>query len=204
MLVHDKSLEEFCFIAIDPGLNNTGIAIFYVKVNPFEILSITASTLRADRLLDDTGLDDEDFTERLHKRYKMGNALKRILEETNPCVVVSESPFFDRRKPGSFAVLTEVLTTLFDTVVNYNPLIRFSMVEPLLVKKVLGVAGQKGKEVVREAMSKETLLIQALSSPLEHLDEHAVDAIGVGYTYLLKKSGLVQEKPSIKKEKHVK
>lgn len=204
MLVHDKSLEEFCFIAIDPGLNNTGIAIFYVKVNPFEILSITASTLRADRLLDDTGLDDEDFTERLHKRYKMGNALKRILEETNPCVVVSESPFFDRRKPGSFAVLTEVLTTLFDTVVNYNPLIRFSTVEPLLVKKVLGVAGQKGKEVVREAMSKETLLIQALSSPLEHLDEHAVDAIGVGYTYLLKKSGLVQEKPSIKKEKHVK
>lgn len=204
MLVHDKSLEEFCFIAIDPGLNNTGIAIFYVKINPFEILSITASTLRADRLLDDTGLDDEDFTERLHKRYKMGNALKRILEETNPCVVVSESPFFDRRKPGSFAVLTEVLTTLFDTVVNYNPLIRFSMVEPLLVKKVLGVAGQKGKEVVREAMSKETLLIQALSSPLEHLDEHAVDAIGVGYTYLLKKSGLVQEKPSTKKEKHVK
>lgn len=204
MLVHDKSLEEFCFIAIDPGLNNTGIAIFYVKVNPFEILSITASTLRADRLLDDTGLDDEDFTERLHKRYKMGNALKRILEETNPCVVVSESPFFDRRKPGSFAVLTEVLTTLFDTVVNYNPLIRFSMVEPLLVKKVLGVAGQKGKEVVREAMSKETLVIQALSSPLEHLDEHAVDAVGVGYTYLLKKSGLVQEKPNVKKEKHVK
>lgn len=204
MLVHDKSLEEFCFIAIDPGLNNTGIAIFYVKVNPFEILSITASTLRSDRLLDDTGLDDEDFTERLHKRYKMGNALKRILEETNPCVVVSESPFFDRRKPGSFAVLTEVLTTLFDTVVNYNPLIRFSMVEPLLVKKVLGVAGQKGKEVVREAMSKETLVIQALSSPLEHLDEHAVDAVGVGYTYLLKKSGLIQEKPSTKKEKHVK
>ena len=204
MLVHDKLLEEFCFIAIDPGLNNTGIAIFYVKVTPFEILSITASTLKSDRLIDDSGLDDENFTERLHKRYKMGNALKRILEETNPCVVVSESPFFDRRKPGSFAVLTEVLTTLFDTVVNYNPLIRFSMVEPLLVKKVLGVAGQKGKEVVREAMSKETLLIQALSSPLEHLDEHAVDAVGVGYTYLLKKSGLVQEKPSIKKEKHVK
>ncbi len=204
MLVHDKSLEEFCFIAIDPGLNNTGIAIFYVKVNPFEILSITASTLREDRLIDNSGLDDEDFTERLHKRYKMGNALKRILEETNPCVVVSESPFFDRRKPGSFAVLTEVLTTLFDTVVNYNPLIRFSMVEPLLVKKILGVAGQKGKEVVREAMSKETLVIQALSSPLEHLDEHAVDAVGVGYTYLLKKSGLVQEKPSAKKEKHVK
>ena len=202
MLVHDKSLEEFCFIAIDPGLNNTGIAIFYVKANPFEILSITASTLKSDRLIDDSGLDDEDFTERLHKRYKMGNALKRILEETNPCIVVSESPFFDRRKPNSFAVLTEVLTTLFDTVVNYNPLIRFSMVEPLLVKKVLGVAGQKGKEVVREAMSKEKELIQALSCPLEHLDEHAIDAVGVGYTYLVKKSGLVLEKSTLKRKKH--
>lgn len=185
--------KTFTLLAIDPGLNNTGIAIFTVQLDPFKILSITATTLKAERLIDDSGLDDEDFIERLHKRYCMGNALRNILESTNPCIVASESPFFDRRKPGSFAVLTEVLTTLFDTVVQYNPLIRFSMIPPLSVKMVLGVAGQKGKEVVRTAMETTQPIMDALKDELNLLDEHAVDAIGVGYTYLIKRSGLVPE-----------
>lgn len=183
--------ERFTLFAIDPGLNNTGIAIFELNVKPFEILSIKALTLKADRLVDDSCLDDDDFIERLHKRYKMGNTLRTLLETYDPCIVVSESPFFDRRKPGSFAVLTEVMTTLFDTVVQWNPLARFSVVEPLLVKKVLGVAGEKGKDVVRESMAKQANIIAVLSDPLEHLDEHAIDAVGVGYTWIMRKSGLV-------------
>lgn len=178
----------FRLVAIDPGLNNTGIAIFTIEKEPFKILSIDALTLKAQRLIDDSGLDDEDFSERLHKRYMMGSALHQILVEADPCLVVSESPFFDSRKPGSFAILTEVLTTLFDTVVAYNPLIQFSMVAPLLVKKVLGVAGQKGKEVVKEAMQKQAFIAH-LVVDFETLDEHAIDAIGVGYTYFIEKSG---------------
>lgn len=182
--------QAFTFVAIDPGLNNVGVAIYRVQVNPFAVLSIQAFTLKAERLVDTSGLDDDAFTERLHKRHSMASAFRKVLEEVNPCLVVCESPFFDRRKPGSFAVLTEVMTTLLDTVTAYNPVVRFSVVEPQLVKKVLGVAGQKGKDVVRDAMEKETLLIAALSTPLNFLDEHGVDAIGVGYTYLVKKSGI--------------
>ena len=186
-----EGLDRFTLLAIDPGLNNCGIAIFEIQVKPFAILSIHALTLKSERLIDDSCLDDDDFIERLHKRYKMGNALRSLLERYDPCIVVSESPFFDRRKPGSFAILTEVITTLFDTVVEYNTLIRFSFVEPLLVKKVLGVAGEKGKEVVREAMGKVEDVMTVLIDPLEQLDEHAIDSIGVGYTWLKRKSGLV-------------
>lgn len=196
MLVIDPRYNTFTLLAIDPGLNNTGIAIFQIQVKPFKILSIEAMTLKADRLIDDSELDDEDYMERLHKRYKMGNSLTRLLDIYNPSFVVSESPFFDRRKPGSFAVLTEVLTELYDRVVAFNPLIKFSMVEPLLVKKILGVAGQKGKEVVREAMEKMKELLQVLRNPLSELDEHGIDAIGVGYTWLLRKSGLMTTEES--------
>ena len=190
-MFNTSSFQSFEFIAIDPGLNNTGVAVFNIQVKPFKIISIKAETLKADRLVDDSGLDDEDFAERIHKRYKLGHALEAFLNQYNPCIVVSESPFFDRRKPSSFAVLTEVITTLFDTVVNYNPLIRFSLVEPLLVKHTLGVAGQKGKDVVREAMEKETIILEALLDPLENLDEHSIDAIGVGYTWVKRRSGLI-------------
>lgn len=188
MLQLNQAQQEFTIMAIDPGLNNTGVAIYRMQTEPVKVLSITAMTLKAERLIDDSGLDDEDFMERLHKRYAMGRALKRLLETYDPCIFVSESPFFDRRKPGSFAVLTEVLSELFDTVIAYNPLIRTSVVEPLLVKKVLGVAGQKGKEVVKEAMEKERYIIERLSVPLDHLDEHGIDAVGVGYTWLKLKS----------------
>lgn len=177
-------------LAIDPGLNNTGVAVFKLNLDPFEIVSINALTLQAQRLIDTSGLDDEDYAERAHKRYSMAHALKSIIVRENPSAIACESPFFDRRKPSSFAVLTEVLITYYDTAVKVNPAVRFSYVEPLLVKKILGVAGQKGKEPVRESMEKQDFLSK-LTQRLDDLDEHAVDAIGVGITYIKVKSGLV-------------
>lgn len=190
MLTLPKGLTRLTLIAIDPGLNNTGVAIYKLALNPFAILSIDAFTLRAQYLLDASGLDDEDYAERVHKRYSMANALKGIFLSEMPTVIACESPFFDRRKPSSFAVLTEVLVTFFDTAVEVNPGVRFTYVEPLLVKKVLGVAGQKGKEPVREAMEKQDF-IDKLIQKVEDLDEHAIDAVGVGITYLKIKSGLL-------------
>lgn len=192
MLKTDIPLNLVSLLAIDPGLNNTGIASFSIQIVPFKILKITALTLKADRLVDDSGLDDEDYIERLHKRYTMGKALNKALEMFSPSLVISESPFFDRRKPGSFAVLTEVLTTLFDTVVAYNPSVQFSMMEPQLVKKSLGVAGIKGKEVVKEAVSKNEEIMTCLETPIETMDEHAIDAVAVGYSWLKLKSGYVK------------
>lgn len=193
MLYLSPCLNHFTLISIDPGLNNVGVAIFEIDTQPFKIASIQAFTLKSERLIDDSCLDDDDHMERLHKRYTIGKALRRILEDHKPDIVASESPFFDRRKPGSFQILTEVLTTIFDTIVAHNPLTRFSMVPPQLAKAVLGVAGQKGKEVVREAMEKQTEITSVLQNPLELIDEHAIDAIAVGYTWIVRKSGLIEE-----------
>lgn len=193
MLRDNGKYDTFKVLAIDPGLNNSGIAILTIQVNPPKIISISATTLKAERLIDDCSLDDEDYIEQIHKRYRMCEGLRTHLKAHDPCHVVSESPFFDRRKPGSFIVLAEVLVSLLDTVVEYNPLIQTSKVEPLLVKKILGVAGQKGKEVVREAMEKVEAITDVLQDPLDTLDEHAVDAIGVGYTWFLRRSNLLGE-----------
>lgn len=180
-------------LAIDPGLNNTGISIFDVAVSPFKILKIHSFTLKADYLIDRSGLSDESFSERMHKRFSAREAIVGITKSYRPSVVVSESPFFDRKRPSSFATLVEVITTYFDAIVAVDPLITFSIVEPLLVKKVLGVAGQKGKEVVIEAVSKLEVLREALDVPFKNLDDHAVDSIAVGYAWLTEKSGLIEK-----------
>lgn len=185
MLTIDTHYNRFVLMAIDPGLNNMGVAVFTLQRSPFVILSITAETLKAEKLPDESGFDDESQSERLRKRYNLGAALRNRLELHRPDAVVSESPFFDRRKPGSFQVLTEVMTTLLDTVISYNPNTPFDYVPPLVVKKELGVAGQKGKEVVREAMAKCQPILDALVENLDDLDEHAIDGTGVGYTWLM-------------------
>ena len=190
MFIAPPNQSTLTLLAIDPGLNNTGVAVLKLKLDPFEIISIDALTLQAQRLIDTSGLDDEDYVERIHKRYSMTRALRKIILRENPSVVACESPFFDRRKPSSFAVLTEVLISYFDAAVEVNPAVRFSYVEPLLVKKILGVAGQKGKEVVREAMEKQDFVSKVIQR-LDDLDEHAIDAICVGITYIKVKSGFV-------------
>ena len=182
--------ETLTILAIDPGLHNIGLSVFQVGLNPSKILSISAETLKSTRVIDASGLDDDDFIERVHIRYSMRSAFRHYVESVNPSLVVSESPFFDRRKPGSFAILTEIMTGLFDTVTEVNPMIRFSVLAPQLVKMVLGVAGQKGKDVVREAMRQTEPIMSVLQQPLDHLDEHSVDSTAVGYAFLLRKSGL--------------
>lgn len=193
MLLLSERYESMTFLAIDPGLNNVGIAIYKIQLNPFEFISIEAFTLKADKMVDQSGLDDDDHGERAHKLRTVEYALNAILEREDPCWVVCESPFFDRRKPGSYGVLMEVLSNITRTILNYNPLIRFSMVEPQLVKKVFGVAGIKGKEVVAEAVQKNQVVMSALITPFKDLDDHGIDAVAVGWTHIVKKTTLIEE-----------
>lgn len=177
------SYQQFDLVAIDPGLNNIGVAVFQFQTNPLKILTINAFTIKEERVEDRTCLDGEYIAEQVVKRTRMVNAVLTVLKKVSPEALVSESPFFDRRKPGSFAVLTEVINDIFSGTLRFNNNIRISMVAPLLVKHTLGVAGQKGKEVVKEAMSQTQEVLEVLESDFDELDEHAIDAIGVGYTY---------------------
>jgi Holliday junction resolvasome RuvABC endonuclease subunit len=185
--------QKLKLIAIDPGLNNVGVAIFVIDLVTKEIESIQALTLRPDRLIDDCPLDEEIHEERLVKRHQIAKAWRSILDTEQPQRVASESPFFDRRKPSSFAILTEVMTTLLDTMLLHNRQLKLHLVPPLKVKQYLGVAGQKGKEPVREAMEKQEKVLKVLQPSIDLLSEHAIDAVGVGLTYLYQFSEIFEE-----------
>lgn len=189
MLSVEPRVENLTLISVDPGLNNVGISVYKILLPPFfKIERIEAFTLSAPRLIDDCGLDDEDYTERTIKRHVIMSHFKKILETYVPDVVASESPFFNPKMPNSFAVLTEVIASLFDQVILYNPRCKFSVIPPKLVKKTFGVAGMKGKDVVKEAVAKVPSVMDALVNDINRLDEHSIDAIAVGYSWLVQKT----------------
>ena len=194
-MLHYPNISEFNLLGVDPGLNNIGLAIYTLSLHPFRIVSIHSFTLKAERVIDTSGLRDDIHTDRLRKRHAMINAFSRVLASVNPSIVACESPFFDRRKPSSFQVLAEILVSLTDAVAKHNPNTLFTTVEPLTVKKILGVAGKKGKEVVKEGMVKIPEIMSVLKTPIEQMDEHAIDSTAVGYTFIVKKSGFIFDPP---------
>lgn len=180
-------------LSIDPGLNNVGVAIYRMQVHPtFEINKIEAFTLSAPKLVDDCGLDDEDYSERTIKRHVIISHFKKILSEYCPDVVTSESPFFNPKMPNSFAVLTEVIASLFDQVILFNPRCVFSVIPPKLVKKTFGIAGKIGKDVVKEAVSRVPAVMDVLVNDISRLDEHSVDAVAVGYSWIVEKTNFLR------------
>ena len=80
-----------------------------------------------------------------------------------------------------YAALTEAMTALSAGLYTYDPSIRLATWEPSAVKLAMGVNGRSGdKELMRSAITLRPDIV--MCTPIELLDEHAVDAICVGYT----------------------
>ena len=178
-----KEVRLLCF---DPGLNTTGMSVFEVCGRTKQIRSIHSSTIYTERMRDYTGLDDEIVAERTLKLYKLLTTVQQALAfySDKPLIVGCEAPFYNARMPMAFVSLSEVVNTFRNAVIQFNCNIPFIVVEPQLVKKGVGVAGKLGKEVVMDAVRGIPEIMGALVTPLETLDEHAIDAIAVGWSLL--------------------
>ena len=177
---------QFKMVSFDPGLNNTGVCAMDIDSRTGAILSIEASTLRNNKLCNWDGLDEEVTTERMIKLFKLKTAIVHVLANYNPVWVGCEAPFFNSLMPMAFGYLLEVVSVIHGSVIDYNPNIPFELESPQSVKKSLGVAGKPGKEVVLEAMRGIPEIMNALRTPIETLDEHAIDSVAVGYSIIQK------------------
>jgi Holliday junction resolvasome RuvABC endonuclease subunit len=174
-------------IAIDPGSNITGVSRFDIDVRNKKILSIRTWRIDVNRLKNDTGLAEEMFSEKMIRYYKLRNEFIRILHRENPHYVAYEGPFMNKLQPSAYGPLVSVMTILQDALVQYCPGNPFYITQPQQVKKAVGVAGKKGKGVIKEAIEKIPELMEALKAgqtKLDELDDNAIDSIAVGYSAL--------------------
>lgn len=177
----------FSMLAIDPGSNLTGISRFDVDIGKRKILSIQTRTIEVNKLRNDTGLAEEMFPERTIRYYKLRNELLRTFQRENVHYVAYEGPFMNKLQPSAYGPLVSVMTIIQDALTHYNPGISFFISQPQQVKKAVGVAGKKGKDVMKVAIQKIPELMEALEvgqTKLDDLDDNAIDSIAVGYSAL--------------------
>lgn len=180
MLILPEHYRVFNWLGIDPGLTNCGVASF--TATPQRIESLDATTIQNHRIGFCPELSDNVHTERITRLNALGLVIRAILQEQRPSLVCCESPFYNPRMPGAYGSLVETITMIRMEIHRYHPGVPFLLYSPQEVKQSFKRSGQIGKLVMREALETLHELREHIRTPLEYLDEHAIDAIAVGYT----------------------
>lgn len=171
-------------VAIDPGTSHIGFAIFTISYQTNDILGIEAFTINATDLPKLIGIEEDLYADRNIRLWRIENVLVDILNQTNPSLVVCEAPFFNRFRPMAYAALVETVQCIRSCLFRWNPNILLEIVEPLLVKKTVKSTLTNNKNDVTTALKNIKGLPELLDKSLECYDEHSIDAIAVGYSYL--------------------
>lgn len=183
-LIVPNHYQHVKIMAIDPGLNNTGIAVFELDYGSRSIVAIEPFTLVVQKLANTTGLDDELYSDRNIKLYKLRDNFRQVLANINPFAIVCESPFFNPLRPMAYASLVEVLAIIQNAIIEHNNNITFNTIAPKSAKKVIGSGMDTGKLDVRAAVMRHNDIMSVLRNDINMLDEHSIDAIAVGYSFL--------------------
>lgn len=183
MLYIPEHYKTFTFMAVDPGVNNLGVAIFEIATRTGEILNISIESIVTDKLYGHYGMDREFVCDRDIKLWKIGDCIERLCDIYNICAFVNESPFYNKLMPAAYGSLNEVVYACRKAVRCYNPYTYIDSISPQGVKKGVGAAGQKGKEIMKDKVFAIRELMDSLDYHPLDLSEHDIDAMAVGYTY---------------------
>lgn len=190
MLVYPKNASNnINIVGIDPGTTCTGVAILTIDVSTMKIVRTKAMTFNSDKMLSEDEYLTEPHSERMCKIIAQKNNLIRLFRYHLPSYICCESPFFNRLRPSAFGPLMEILSAIQMASVEYNPLVKFTLYPPSIIKKALGGSGLANKDAVRNQLLLRDDLEYNGDYPLDKLDEHSLDAIAVGICHfnLLKK-----------------
>ena len=167
-------------VAFDPGTNRLGAAVLDYNKEQGTHLVEYATTFNIGTLFKQYPVVIETFGERVAKQYAARCAVEKFLVAWNPSAVASESPYMGSF-PQAYMALVECIDAIRRACKAWNPFQPLIAIDPATVKKSLGVSGKSGdKEAIRNALAKRSSLSFDKEVSLDHLDEHAIDAIAVG------------------------
>ncbi len=164
-------------IAIDPGAINCGIAIMDMDYTG-AINLVYVNTITTQHYLKSVKDIVQMHGERFARNTIIGRIVTELMLTYNPRVVACEAAYLSHY-PEAFKALVETITTLKNTIFNYDESIHFHLLEASVVKANLNVKGDSGdKSLMLNALLAKTLI--NCSVDLNTLDEHSIDAIAIG------------------------
>lgn len=184
MLVLPDNDRPLKLIAIDPGTTTMGVAVMSWTVDNPSYNVDHAFTIKCnDRLPGYRALADLHGS-RPARFQQQADELASLLFDVEPNALIAESPYLGRFA-SAFEALTECMMNIRFTLATYDPELPMVRVDPTSVKAMLGVPRKKmkDKEEVRRRLIKRKDLTWDVS--IDSLDEHAVDAVGVGLYYFI-------------------
>lgn len=171
-------------LAIDPGVNNCGIAVLSLS-NPFTVVE-THNVKNARKFTDAEKIVELEYSARVVKVAHILEAVNRFLDKYPDVREVSiETPFYNALTPLAYGSLLEVISAI-----RYNILIprklKIRMIEPLLIKKMF-INAKMTKGMTKKDVMKQFLLAKLEAGTItyqgdpEELTEHEIDAIAIGF-----------------------
>lgn len=179
-------LASIC--GIDPGTSHLGFAVMEIDTITLAINSIHAFTLDAEKLVEEDNLIAIQHTERVAKIHALQHTLINLYSYYNPFTICCESPYYNHFRPNAYGALVEIIYAVRMSVINYNPNVRFQTYEPSIIKKAVGANAIAKKDGVKLAIKNNQSIIAKLTTSIDNLDDHALDAIAVCCTHLNKLS----------------
>lgn len=175
-------------LAIDPGTKMMGISVFELQSSPcgFTGKVVHSSTVNIELMAHHKhrySIADE-HGERLAKIECCKEIINSFLQAWGIRFVVSETPYMGRF-PQAFGALVECMLAMKQAVLYYDNTIVFDGIDPSSVKNAVGVSGKSGdKNLMLKAVQR---LVPYVDTNC--LDEHAIDSIAVGITWVSRRYG---------------
>lgn len=182
MIIPSDIFYSFNWLGIDPGLQTCGVSSFIVENRI--LTRIEAFSIKNNQIRLNSQYPEEIHSERVIRINLLCQTYRQILEYYKPITVCCEGPFYNPRTPSAFGSLTETVTAIRLETHYHNPTTPFIVFSPQEVKQSFRRSGQKGKFEMLYGLLEQTNIISKLVTPIELLDDHAIDAIAVGYTLL--------------------
>ena len=185
--------KQYVILGIDPGMK-TGVGALTIDYATNTLLKTEAYTIKVDRLYDRSGVEEDVHGERKVNLINLQHAVTHYLEQYHPSEVAIEAPFYNRLMPMAYGSLMEVVTMVISSVTAFDTNIRITMYPPMSVKKLIGAKAvardtEKGKILVKMAISRIPEIMNTLQHDLDELSEHAIDGVAIAYT-LFKSKGI--------------
>lgn len=184
VLMYDGSRKE-TILSFDPSGECVGFCIAVVDREHNKMVPVHAGTIYINRHLKEYQSLIDLHGLRFARMLCLRDAVTSLLHAWHPTHVVSEAAFLGRFA-AAFGSLTECIVTIKHAVYEYKKTIFVDTIEPSVVKEMLGVPGNSpDKSLVCAALQKNTHVVLS-DIKIDDLDEHAVDAIGIGHAAFLR------------------
>lgn len=167
--------EIFNIIGIDPG-NNMGISIFTIEAETLKILNIHTEFYVLDHYVSMYTTDKVQT-----KLEYISLIMKSLINRYKPVAIGIETAFMNSRFPKAVMYLSQYVSMIEYTCINYNSFIHLFKYMPKYIKAKIST-GNATKDDISVGINNIPEIVKYL--PKIIFTEHEVDAIAITYVML--------------------